>query len=92
MPVKTGVQPGHLEAEKSHSWDRDEGLGLHISNKDLSCDPSAQEVEAGEPKVQGQDGLYRNILSKRGENEKRKERGREEERSGKGRWKRKGKD
>lgn len=90
--MKTGVQPGHLEAEKSHSWDRDEGLGLHISNKDLSCDPSAQEVEAGEPKVKGQDGLYRNILSKRGETEKRKERGREEERSGKGRWKRKGKD
>lgn len=66
-----GVQPGHLEAEKSHSWDPDGGLGLHISNKDLCCDPSTQEAGAGEPKVWGQDGLYWTILSKRRENEKR---------------------
>lgn len=45
------VQPSHLEAEKSHSWDPNEGLGLHIISKDLSCDASTQEDHKSEARM-----------------------------------------
>lgn len=73
--MRTGVQPGHLEAEKSHSWDPDEGLELHISNKDLSCDPSTQEAETREQKFEARMDYIERSCQKEEKMKKRKERG-----------------
>jgi hypothetical protein len=40
----------------------------------LTCNPSTQEVEAGESRVPGQTGLHREILSQKQQEEKKKNR------------------